>query len=381
MSAVETSAAQLDAELRGGAPIAVLDVRGAEAFAAWALPQENGVPVCNVPLDRLREDPAAVAERLPQGRALRVVCARGRSSLEAVALLEQAGVAATSVAGGMRAWGRLLSAHELAVPPWDAVVQLRRPSRGCLSYLLASGGEAIVVDPAPAVEPYLEAAQRHGATVVRVLDTHVHADHLSGARLLAERTGARLHVSRAALARGIADPERFAAVADGDALTAGACTARVVALPGHTSDMIGLDVGGALVAGDSLMAAAVARPDLEHGADSAEAAARVLHATIGRRMRPLAPATLLLPAHDPAGRRGAATAPRLGDVLASIELLELDEAAFAARLARLSRATPLPGNYARIIAANLAGADPDAGEDLEVGANNCAVGEAPALTA
>ena len=112
-----------------------------------------------------------------------------------------------------------------------------------------------------------------------MLDTHVHADHVSGARELARRAGAVLHLSHPALARGVRYAAGVEGVGDGDALALGREAVHVVALPGHTTDMIGVRIGDeALIGGDSLFLDSVARPDLEAGDEGSAMAARQLTA-------------------------------------------------------------------------------------------------------
>jgi glyoxylase-like metal-dependent hydrolase (beta-lactamase superfamily II) len=363
---------QLERELRSGAPVAVIDIRDRDAFAGWHLdPGAHGV-LENVPEAELAGDPAAVLDRLPAGAPVRLICNAGNASRRPAAALAGLRPDIASVSGGMIGWARLLTADAVPMPGPARVIQLRREARGCLSYLIESDGEAMVVDPAPAIDAYLDEAGRLGATIVGVLDTHVHADHLSGARALAERTGAALYAPPASLARGVADPERFTPVADGRALPLGRADLRVVALPGHTSDMTGLVVdGAALVGGDSLFADSVARPDLESGDAGAGDAARELFATLHERVLSLPPETLLLPCHYPGGRRDAAIAPTLGDVRARLPELDGDPEAFVRGV--LDGMPPRPANFEAIIEANLGrGPDADAAGRLEVGANNCA---------
>jgi glyoxylase-like metal-dependent hydrolase (beta-lactamase superfamily II) len=139
---------------------------------------------------------------------------------------------------------------------------------GCLShasYLIGDGGEAIVVDPQRDVEQYLEAAKELGLTIKHVAETHLHADFVSGHRELAERTGATIHLGRAA---GAEFPHR--ALADGDEIRVG-CV-RVVAreTPGHTPESVSYvvyddAVGPApqkVLTGDTLFVGEVGRPDL-----------------------------------------------------------------------------------------------------------------------
>jgi len=364
------AASELERELRESRAIAVLDVRSKADASAWPLPTGD-VPLISIPLADLQGDHAAALARLP-GVPLRVICSRGNSSRRAVAELAAHGIEATNVNGGMQAWGALLTASPLTVGA-ATVVQFRREARGCLSYLVCGEHDALAVDPAPAIEAYLDEARDRGVRITVVLDTHVHADHVSGARALADATDAALHMSAAALARGVTFADRVSAVADGDVLPLAGISARIVSLPGHTTDNVGVLVEGrALLAGDSLFVDAVARPDLEAGDAGAAAAAHTLFRTLRGRVLALDDATILLPCHYPGGRRETAVLDTIGGVRDRVAALALDEDAFVAAI--VEGLPPRPANYTRVIEANL-GADDDADAGmLEVGANNCAAG-------
>jgi len=371
-AAPEISPERLEDELRAGAGVTVVDVRDRDAFAAWHLDPGPGARLANVPQAELEADPAAVAVGLAAG-PVRVICNAGNASRTAASLLAGLGMDAASVGGGMIGWSRVLARDEVPMPGPARVVQFRREARGCLSYLVACGGLAVVVDPAPGVAPYLERADELGARIVAVLDTHVHADHLSGARELAARAGARLHVSAAALRRGMRDPERFQAVEDGEPLALAEARLRVLALPGHTSDMTGLVVDeAALIAGDSLFAGSVARPDLEAGDEGAEGAARTLYTTLHERVLSLPGDMLLLPCHYPGGRVAGRIAPSLAEVRSAMPELDAPADRFVRDV--LEEMPPRPANYLEIIDVNLGGGPgAEAAARLEVGANNCAV--------
>ncbi|MGN6379573.1 MAG: MBL fold metallo-hydrolase, partial [Gaiellales bacterium] len=169
-------------------------------------------------------------------------------------------------------------------------------------------------------------------------------------------------------------------VEDGRRLELGSADVRVVALPGHTSDMTGLLVdGAALIGGDSLFADAVARPDLEAGDAGAAEAARQLHRTLHACVLSLPADTTLLPCHYPGGRLGGPVAPTLAEVRRAMPQLDAGEDEFVRFL--LDSMPPRPANYEQIIAANLgAGPDAETAARLEVGANNCAVSRAWAGT-
>lgn len=143
-------------------------------------------------------------------------------------------------------------------------------STGCASYLFGCGstGELAVVDPhAELVDRYLEDARAHGGRVRESIDTHVHADHPSGARELAARTGAALR-----LPEGAPVDFPFEPMGDGEQIVLGRTHVRVLSTPGHAwahscllvSDTARSDAPWLVFTGDTLFVGAVGRPDL-HG--------------------------------------------------------------------------------------------------------------------
>jgi glyoxylase-like metal-dependent hydrolase (beta-lactamase superfamily II)/rhodanese-related sulfurtransferase len=160
---------------------------------------------------------------------------------------------------------------------------------GCASYLVADGGEAVVVDPAFAIEQYLDAAEREGVRIVRVLETHTHADHVSGHGRFALEHG--LPVSIHPLAR----PEYpFDPLEDGQVVCVGAIEIRVVHTPGHRPEHCSLVIDGELVlTGDSLFVGDAARPDL---AIEAREGAADLHRSV-RRLAELPDEVVVYPGH------------------------------------------------------------------------------------
>lgn len=358
--------AELAERLARGLPITVLDVR-AEVDAAIEGP--GAMPV-HVPAGDVLADPAAVAERLRGPVA--VVCNRGMMARSVAEQLRARGVEAAVVEGGMRGWIGALQAWpvDLGVPGLD-VLQVQRPGRGCLSYLLAAGGEAIVVDPAPDASFYVGLADGLGARIVTVFDTHIHADHLSGARELVSLTGATLRLPEAALERGVAFADDVVPLAGGEQVELGEATLRAVHLPGHTTDMTGLAVADrAVLSGDSLFADGIARPDLQRSdPEGALRMGRMLHATLRERLLPLGDDVVLLPGHAHPGVHAEAIAPRLGEVRAAVpELAIEDPERFAAEL--VAEMPPRPANYEAVIAVN-SGTHPFDPE-LEAGGNSCA---------
>ena len=160
--------------------------------------------------------------------------------------------------------------------------QVLHEDLGCASYLIADGGEAAVIDPKWDVEDYLALADEHGFAITHILETHNHADHVSGKGRLQKATGAQVRVPAAA---GVAFEHE--PMADGDSVTVGDVTISALATPGHRpehtayviSDAARGGEAGLVVTGDSLFVGDVARPDL---AVEPKEGARELYASLHR---------------------------------------------------------------------------------------------------
>ena len=177
--------------------------------------------------------------------------------------------------------------------------QIIREQTGCAAYLVGSTrtGECLAFDPLWDIRPYLERAARKGARITHVVDSHSHADHVSGARRLAEATGARLLLpERAELAY---PAERLK---DGDRLRLGELDLEVLPMPGHRPEQINLlirdlDRGEepwCLLTADFLMVGDIARPDLAQ--DGREGAA-VLFSQALPRLRGIPDFVEVYPGH------------------------------------------------------------------------------------
>jgi glyoxylase-like metal-dependent hydrolase (beta-lactamase superfamily II)/rhodanese-related sulfurtransferase len=173
---------------------------------------------------------------------------------------------------------------------------------GCLahaSYLLASEGEAVVVDPQRDVELYLAAAAQHGVTIRHIFESHLHADFVSGHKELAARTGAQIYIGAQARATF-----PHVAVRDGFELEFGKASIRVLETPGHTAESICLVVTDeeksrspwAVLTGDTLFIGDVGRPDLSPGHTSAELAG-MLYDSLHDKLLALPDTVLVYPAH------------------------------------------------------------------------------------
>jgi glyoxylase-like metal-dependent hydrolase (beta-lactamase superfamily II)/rhodanese-related sulfurtransferase len=366
-----------------GEPVVLLDVRNQDEYESWKLEPRRPVETVHVPYFDFIEDEGAAIARVPRGRDLVVLCAKGGSSEMVVELLRDAGVPAANVAGGMIAYGDYLEPVKLPLADDQAgrfeLWQVNRRGKGCLSYVIVSGGEAVVVDPSRRATWYEDFARERGARIVQVLDTHVHADHVSGGPALARWTGAPYYVAAGA---GFELRHPVTALGDRQQIRLGgdagvAIEVRVIRTPGHTPGSTSFLVGGRyLLTGDTLFVGSVGRPDLGGHVDEW---GRELYASLKERLADLPAETRVLPAHFASqaeiGAEGVVWG-RLGELRASVPELQLASASAFVEAVRGAVKEP-PAAYAEIIKLNLGGrASEEQIAEWELGKNQCAASAA-----
>ncbi len=375
-----TSAKSLKQRIDAGDQVTLLDTRAQRDFEEWHISGDN-VTTVNVPYFEFLDgaDDELVAN-IPVDEPVAVTCAKGKSSEFVAGLLADAGYNTSHLADGMRGWARLYEHTDVELATGTLVRQYRRPSSGCLAYLIVNGGTAAVVDPLRAfVDRYTTDAADFGADIEYVLDTHIHADHVSGLRELAAATGATAVLPAAAADRGVNYTEEVRTVRNSETIAVGGAALSVHATPGHTSGMTTYRVDDELVlTGDTLFIDSVARPDLEEGNAGARAAAEQLYETLHERLLTLPGETLVGPAHfgeTTDSRPDGAYLASLADLHDELALLGLDRPTFVQQV--LEDMPPRPANYEDIIATNLGrmSADDDEAFTMELGPNNCAAGD------
>ncbi len=375
--APETLKAQID----DGEPVTILDSRMQSDYQEWKIDGET-VTSINIPYFEFLEDDIDedVLEQLPEDEHITVLCAKGGASEYVAGALADRGYDVDHLEEGMNGWAKIYEPVE--VTRYDGsgtLYQYQRPSSGCLGYLLVDGTEAAVVDPLRAfTDRYLEDADDHGAELKYALDTHIHADHISGVRALADE-GVEGVIPEPAVDRGVTYADGMTLAEDGDTFAVGEATIETVYTPGHTTGMTSYLIDDSLLAtGDGLFVESVARPDLEEGDEGAPDAARMLYESLQTKVLTLPEDTLVGGAHfsdaaEPADD-GTYTIP-IGQLKEEMSALTMGEDDFVELI--LADMPPRPANYEDIIATNLGqqSADDEEAFELELGPNNCAASQ------
>ena len=372
-------------ELRGridaGEDITLLDARMGSDYEEWRIDGEN-VESINVPYfefldDEIDED---VLAQIPDDREVTVLCAKGGASEFVAGSLADRGYDVNHLEEGMNGWARIYERVE--VERYDGagtLYQYQRPSSGCLGYFVAVDDEAAVIDPLRAfTDRYFEDAMELGVDLKYAIDTHIHADHISGVRTLSE-DGIEGVIPEASVDRGVTYADQMTQAVDGDEFQVGDAAIETVYTPGHTSGMTSYLIDDSLLAtGDGLFVESVARPDLEEGDDGAPEAARQLYKSLQERVLSLPDDTLIGGAHfsdaAEAADDGTYTAP-IDQLKEEMDALTMDEDDFVDLI--LLDMPPRPANYEDIIATNLGqqAADDEEAFELELGPNNCAASQ------
>jgi glyoxylase-like metal-dependent hydrolase (beta-lactamase superfamily II) len=373
----EIAPEDLAERLDRGEAVQILDVRAPERVERGRVTFGAELEFHAVPNSKIFAQPDTLA--LDRDRPVAVICGHGNSSKKATTFLRERGYDAYSVTGGMAAWETVYVARRLSpTPSLSHVVQLDRIGKGALSYVLVSDGDAVLVDPGRHVARYATLLTELRATPAAIIDTHLHADYLSGGREAAQRWQVPyfLHPDDA-MSPYDKTPGRLAyqPLHDGDTIAFGHSMLRAVRVPGHTLGSIALiaDTGLALT-GDFLFVQSVGRPDL---AGQTESWAKLLWQSLERVRRSWSGDLLILPGHyasESERRADRAVAARF-DVIAATNTAAAiqDERTFLQWIADHTHS--FPDTYQLIKEANLGLRDLSAAEaeTIETGPNQCAV--------
>ncbi|WP_366204351.1 MBL fold metallo-hydrolase [Bacillus safensis] len=294
MSVKAMTAEQLTKKIINKEPLFLLDVRNESDVQDWKI-EGKAVDYVNVPYFELLDGVEDMVEKVPTDREVLVVCAKEGSSIMVAEMLAEAGRTVSYLQGGMKAWSEHVEPVKIGdLSGGGELYQFVRMGKGCLSYMIMSNGEAAVVDAARMTEVYINFAKKHDVSVTHVLDTHLHADHISGGKKLAGQTGAAYWLPPK-------DAEEvtfeYKHLEEGQRITIGTSSIDIHPLysPGHTIGSTSFIVDNQfLLSGDILFVDSIGRPDL---AGLAEDWVGDLRETLYDRYMALSKELIVLPAH------------------------------------------------------------------------------------
>jgi glyoxylase-like metal-dependent hydrolase (beta-lactamase superfamily II)/rhodanese-related sulfurtransferase len=352
--------------LNEGRKISILDLRPIDEREEWYIPNSIHFDAYEK-LKANRED-ALQGLQLNKDIPVVTICAGGKTSLIAAELLQKQGYEAYSLKDGMKGWSLSWNTAEISFRNFD-IIQLRRTGKGCLSYIIASKSEAIVVDASLPVEVYEELIRKHDLKLVFVLETHIHADHLSRSKQLADRFSVPLHLP---LQNKVSFD--FIPIYNGSILHLGNISIEAFQTPGHTFESTCYLLNNEILfTGDTVFINGLGRPDLKADYTEAIQKSKLLYSSLHRILE-LADDTIILPAHasEPIMFDNKAIQTTVGDIKNNIPMLRLNEDEFINFI--LQRIPATPPNYQAIVEKNIKGDFSDVNPvDLEAGANKCAI--------
>lgn len=352
----------------------ILDVRNADAFEDWKIDGRK-FEYLNIPYFELLDGVEDMLPKISTDKDVLVVCAKEGSSMMVAEMLSEAGRTVAYLAGGMKTWSEYLEPIKVGdLTGGGELYQFVRLGKGCLSYMVISGGEAAVIDAVRFTDAFTSFADDKNVKIKYVFDTHLHADHISGGRHIAAATGATYYLPPKDAEEVVFD---YAPLIDGTTVQIGASQMDVGAIysPGHTIGSTSFIVDNKyLLTGDILFIDSIGRPDL---AGLAEDWVGDLRETLYKRYRELSDELIVLPAHfmiiDELNGDGT-VAKRLGQLFAENHGLNIEDAVNFRSIVT-DHLPPQPNAYQEIRQVNMGKLTPaqDEQTEMEIGPNRCAV--------
>ncbi|MBS1508512.1 MAG: MBL fold metallo-hydrolase [Bacteroidetes bacterium] len=347
-------------------PVTVLDVRPVKEREEWKIPGSIHADV----YDKLKANDQTAFDniKLDSRNPIVTVCAAGKTSMKAALILKAKGFDAFSLDGGMKAWNFAWNKAETTIHDVK-VIQIRRSSKGCLSYMIGSEDEALVIDASLAPQVYIDFARENGWSIKYVTDTHIHADYLSRTRELAEAASAEhILIDKANVGYG------FWPIKNEELIEFGNAKLKVIHTPGHTLESTSFQLRDEVIfTGDTLFVDGVGRPDLKANQEEAKEKSRMLFHSLQRIMS-LNSNMWVFPAHfsHAVPFDDNLVTETIGGLKDKLKMLSLSEDEFIEFT--MKRIPPTPPNYLMIATLNKQGSyEGHSPLELEAGANRCAI--------
>ncbi|NWQ41288.1 MBL fold metallo-hydrolase [Bacillus sp. EB106-08-02-XG196] len=352
----------------------ILDVRNESDFQDWKIEGEN-FKYFNIPYFELLDGVEGIMDKIPSDKEVLVVCAKEGSSIMIAEMLSAEGITVSYLKGGMKAWSEHLEPVKVGdLKDGGEIYQFVRIGKGCLSYMVVSNGDAAIIDATRMTDIYLEFAESIAAKITHVFDTHLHADHISGGRNIAEKTGATYWLPPKDATEVTFS---YQPLEDGNDIEIGNVKINIHALysPGHTIGSTSFIVDEKfLLSGDILFIDSIGRPDL---AGLAQDWVGDLRESLYKRYRELSEGLIVLPAHfmiiEELNDDGSVS-EKLGTLYAKNHGLNIEDENEFRKLVT-ENLPPQPNAYQEIRETNMGKINPDEEmqREMEIGPNRCAV--------
>jgi len=363
----------------------ILDVRNEDDYKRWRVEGRAGLESVNLPYFEFVEDEEGSVAQVPADKEIFVVCAKEGSAQFVAEILQQHGRTVSYLKEGIARWGDHYDIRDVVETQYGRIVQIARPARGDLSFVLLSDGAAAVVDSLRHTDYYMDVINAAKAQLTHVFDTHAHADHISGGPALAEETGAGYYMHPYDAIHPIdmlPATISYNHLSDGQSFQVGKFMVKTIWFPGHTLGQVNYlatDPDGRtyLFTGDGIFLKSFGRPDL---GGQGEAWTPILYDSLFKRLpRHINDDTVILPAHfnqqDEGDENGIFAQP-YGVVKSHNDALKprtLDQ--FTGYV--LSSLPHFPDEYVQIkrVNAGLVVPSEEEASELELGKNICALSD------
>lgn len=382
--------------------IFILDVRTPQEYEFWKLSYDKYDDPKLIPVDRLFTQEPNLLKDIPRDKEIVTICAHGNRSMIAANMLKKLGYNVRSMKGGMAGWNRVYDIAEIPVNSSASfkIWQIRRISKGCIGYVVSSNKEATatIIDPSREIyESYLEVAKEKGLSITKIIDTHQHADHVSGLAKLANTLRDESNSNK--IIAYISSIEEYDItnkdlnlhfVKDGDEILVGeGVVLKAIHTPGHTNgsfcflinenndNLSAEEQSGRrsyLFTGDTLLVDGAGRPDLREDAKNFSAR---LYDTYYQKIVMLPDNAVVLPAHfnqnTVALKHSVPIFATIASLKQKIKIFGMNKDEFIKYVT--DALPPRPMNYKTIISINKKMLPYDEGQmpDLESGPNSCAI--------
>lgn len=352
--------------LDSGKKVNVLDVRPINEREEWQIPGSIHLDV----YDELKKQNPDALNTVDFDKSIPVVtvCAGGKTSMVAAQLLQKAGYESYNLEAGMKGWNLSWNTASRSFDDFE-IIQFRRTGKGCLSYLIISEDEAMILDASLPVKVYEDFLNFNSLNLKYAADTHIHADHLSRTKKLAEN-----YKLQPSMPSNDKLNYPFDAIKDGQIFMVGKVKVKAIHTPGHTLESTCYLVDEKVIfTGDTLFFGGVGRPDLKANNEEAKYKATLLFRSL-QKLIEIDQSVILMPGHSsqPISFDSQILQSSLKDVISNTPLLLEKENDFISLL--LNRIPATPENYLKIVDKNISGDFTGINPiDLEAGAIRCAV--------